>query len=191
MQMKVRVKSLAIMQLFGTMLLIGAAWFMAEFDQGKATLQHWMTKEIEVNQWLADSPVQAWMLANTTEATRVQAYPSGWFAPVVAGKVSETFQQTGKGIVLQTDIPSEVRAIGDGEVVLCVKPASVDSGWTVVVAHADHAKSIYGMLSQSSVRVGDTVKGGQTIGWIQEKQLYFAFKQDAIFLDPEAVIGFD
>ena len=189
--MKVRIKSLAFTQFVGTLLLIGSAWFIAEFDQGKAMLQRWMTEEIEVNQWLSDSPVQAWLFDKQSQATRVQAYPSGWFAPVVAGKVSETFEQTGKGIVLQTALPTEVRSIGDGTVVLCVKPESVDSGWTVVVSHENHSKSVYGMLSQSSVRVGDVVKGGQAIGWIEDKQLYFAFKQDAIFLDPEAVIGFD
>lgn len=188
---RLRMKSVVIVQFLGTLLLIGGTWFVAEYDKGKEVLGKWMTQDVVASGWFADSPVHALLFSFASPVTRVQAYPSGWYAPVVSGEITETFAKTGKGIVLLTEQPSEIRAVGDGKVVLCAPPDQESATWTVVIAHADDTKSVYGMLAQASVRVGETVKGGQAIGWIQEDQLYFAFKQGGLFLDPVAVIGFD
>ena len=202
-------------QIMGGCLFVGLAWLAIQFEPGEAYIRSQFDSETVTSAWLSDTPVTNWLSnramhvwANEpsrsswlptfgVKQTKEDQYASGWFAPLSQATVQQTFKQTGKGIVLQAKQPTEIQAIGDGEVIFCAPPEKNGIGWTVVIAHKDEAKSIYGMLEQTSVRVGDTVIGGQSIGWISEEEreapstLYFAFKQGALFLDPEAVIGFD
>lgn len=202
-------------QILGSVLFVGLAWTAMQFEPGETFIRSEMSNDAIVTAWLGETPVTKWISNHAMQAwtaepsiagwlptfgarlTEKDKYASGWFAPLSEGTVQRTFKQTGKGIILQAKQPTEIRAIGDGEVIFCAPPEQDAIGWTVVIAHKDGAKSIYGMLDQASVRVGDSVTGGQSIGWISEEDreapssLYFAFKQDTLFLNPEAVIGFD
>lgn len=205
----------AATQIIGSILFVGLAWLAIQFEPSEAYIRSQLTTETVTNAWLSDTPVTQWISNRAKQVwtnepalsswlptfgvrqTKEDQYASGWFAPLSQATVQQTFKQTGKGIVLEATQPTEIQAIGDGEVIFCASPEQNGIGWTVVIAHKDEAKSIYGMLDQTSVRVGEKVIGGQSIGWISEEdreapsKLYFAFKQGTLFLDPEAVIGFD
>ena len=193
-------------QIMGSVLFVGLAWIAIQADRGQTELRALVSTETEASGWLKATPVTAWVSDTAVSVwgeiahrnkTTATPYASGWYAPLAQATVQRTFGQTGKGIVLQAKQSTEVIAVGDGEVIFCAPPEQDAIGWTVVVAHKDETKSIYGMLDQASVRVGDKVTGGQSIGWINKEEedapstLYFAFKQGSLFLDPEAVIGFD
>lgn len=205
----------AATQIIGSILFVGLAWLAIQFEPSEAYIRSQLTTETVTNVWLSETPVTQWISNRAKQVwtneptlsswlptfgvrqTKEDQYASGWFAPLSQATVQQTFKQTGKGIVLEATQPTEIQAIGDGEVIFCASPEQNGIGWTVVIAHKDEAKSIYGMLDQTSVRVGEKVIGGQSIGWISEEdreapsKLYFAFKQGTLFLDPEAVIGFD
>lgn len=211
----IRTLQYAALQVIGSIVFVGLAWLAIQFEPSEEYIRKELTTETIASTWLSDAPVSKWISNRAMQVWTAEPslsgwlptfgakqtvddqYASGWFAPVSQATVQQTFKQTGKGIVLQAKQPSEIQAIGDGEVIFCAPPEQNGVGWTIVIAHKDEAKSIYGMLDQTSVRVGDTVTGGQPIGWINEQDreapsnLYFAFKQGTLFLDPEAVIGFD
>jgi stage IV sporulation protein FA len=154
-------------------------------------LTGYLWTKVSTNTWLADSPLATLHFFPEQPALRASAYPSGWYTPMVGAKIVESFKANGKGILLQTSQPTEVRSIGPGIVVVCTRNPRPNGDWTVVITHPDGSKSIYGMLPQASVRIGSRVKGGEPIGWVQQGRLFVAFKQGEVFLDPAAVIGLD
>lgn len=186
-----RFRLIAGVQMIATMMLIAVCGWVVNQEDGRARLTEFIWEKVSTNTWLADSPLATLRLFNTQPALRASAYPSGWYTPIVGAKIVQSFKENGKGLLLQTSQPSEVRAIGSGVVVVCSRNPRPDGDWTVVITHLDGSKSIYGMLPQASVRIGSRVKGGEPIGWVQQGKVYIAFKQGDLFLDPAAVIGLD
>ncbi|MEH7386398.1 M23 family metallopeptidase [Bacillus sp. JJ1521] len=118
----------------------------------------------------------------------------GKYALPAAGKVTETFEANGQGIIVETD-SKVVEAMNSGKVIeLAVKG---DLGKTVVIQHSDGSETWYGNLGTVDVMLYDYVEAGQEVGKVQDPEgdnkgtYYFAIKQGETFIDPIQVIKFE
>lgn len=105
--------------------------------------------------------------------------------------------RTHDGIDIKADAATPVKAAGGGKVSKIYK----DGMWgnTVEILHPDGVTSIYcGLNDEMTVKAGDTVEIGQTIGSVAEKitaevaletHLHFAMKKDGGFVDPMKTMG--
>ena len=86
----------------------------------------------------------------------------------VEGILTEKFDvadgRLGVGIVATADAP--VSAIERGTVIQSLW--SPESGYTIIIQHANNLLSIYRNLSQSLVTTGQAVRGGEQIGYNAE-----------------------
>jgi stage IV sporulation protein FA len=118
---------------------------------------------------------------------------SAQLAAPASGKVLESFEDNGQGIMVETDLPS-VEAMNEGIIIEAGEKA--DTGLTIVLQHADGTKSWYGNLDKIDVALYDFVEKGKELGKIKlsEKQkgtYYFAIKKGDDFIDPNQVIQFE
>ncbi|MEH7236178.1 M23 family metallopeptidase [Bacillus sp. JJ1562] len=118
----------------------------------------------------------------------------GKYALPAAGKVTETFEANGQGIMVETD-SKVVEAMNAGNVTeVAVKG---DLGKTVVIQHSDGSETWYGNLGSVDVKLYDYVETGQEVGKVQDPEgenkgtYYFAIKQGETFIDPIQVIKFE
>ncbi len=148
-----------------------------------------------VTEWYKDtfgSPLALIPINQNKE--KVDAPASGKYALPAAGKVTETFEANGQGIIVETD-SKVVEAMNAGKVIeLAVKG---DLGKTVVIQHSDGSETWYGNLGTVDVMLYDYVETGQEVGKVQEPEgdnkgtYYFAIKQGETFIDPIQVIKFE
>jgi stage IV sporulation protein FA len=115
------------------------------------------------------------------------------FTAPASGKVLETFEDNGQGVMVETS-SNLVEAMNEGIVVEIGKKEG--SGLTVVVQHDDSTESWYGNLEEVKVSLYDFVESGKEIGKIkaaedQKGTYYFAIKKGDQFIDPIQVISFD
>lgn len=95
-----------------------------------------------------------------------------------------------RGWMYESAPHAPVRAVYDGHVVH--KGFFPEYGNFVIVDHADHYYSVYAMLAQTELRVGDPVKEGQTLGrtgvnpFDGRPGLYFEIRHFAETMDPKA-----
>ena len=136
-----------------------------------------------------------------------QAAPAGAFASLkgqlrapVAGKIAARFGSkrgdgpSWKGVFIRTGEGSEIHAIASGRVVF--------SDWLrgfgnlIIVDHGGQYMSIYGNNQSLLKRVGDAVKGGETIasagnsGGNEESGLYFELRHQGRAFDPATWVKF-
>ncbi|MFS0822546.1 peptidoglycan DD-metalloendopeptidase family protein [Bacillus sp. 1P02SD] len=118
----------------------------------------------------------------------------GKYAIPAAGKVTETFEANGQGVIVETD-SKVVESMNSGY----VKEVSVkgELGKTVVIKHSDGSETWYGNLGSVDVKLYDYVEKGQEVGKVEEPEgdnkgsYYFAIKQGETFIDPIQVIKFE
>lgn len=114
------------------------------------------------------------------------------FAVPVSGQVTQSFNQSKKGITIQTALDSSVEAIDSGYVLSIINDKQ--TGKTVVIQHPNGDQSIYGDLKSVDVKVYDFVKKQQKIGMVSDQNnqgvFYFAFKKGNQYVDPVQVISF-
>lgn len=105
--------------------------------------------------------------ASRNESRRALRESMELLAPV-EGILTEKFDvadgRLGVGIVATADAP--VSAIERGTVIQSLW--SPDSGYTIIIQHANNLLSIYRNLSQSLVTTGQAVRGGEQIGYNAE-----------------------
>lgn len=117
------------------------------------------------------------------------------YAVPAAGKVTQTFEQDGQGILVETAINQNVNAVQGGTVVYIGE--KTDIGLTVAVSHSDGSETWYGQLSETSVQLYDMVRAKQVVGKVAAQDgagvgaYYFALKKDGKFIDPKQVISFE
>lgn len=117
------------------------------------------------------------------------------YAEPVSGTVTETFADTGKGVMLETEENSKVHAVKQG-MVLAIEDKG-DIGTTVVVGLPDGGEAWYGKLSKVDVKLYDHIESGEEIGVVTPSEdgdsgmFYFALKQGDAFVNPAKVISFD
>ena len=105
--------------------------------------------------------------ASRNESRRALREARELLAPV-AGILTATFdvadRRLGVGIVATADAP--VSAIERGTVIQSLW--SPESGYTIIIQHANNLLSVYRNLSQSLVTTGQAVRGGEQIGYNAE-----------------------
>lgn len=168
------------------------------FDNVRQFVSSTMEKEFQfavVTEWYQDtfgSPLALIPMKQNKESVSVQT--PGKYAIPAAGKVTETFEANGQGIIVETD-SKVVEAMNAGY----VKEVSVkgELGKTVVIRHSDGSETWYGNLGTVDVKLYDYVETGQEVGKVQEPEgenkgtYYFAIKQGETFIDPIQVIKFE
>ncbi|MBN8208460.1 M23 family metallopeptidase [Bacillus sp. NTK071] len=114
------------------------------------------------------------------------------YALPASGKVLEDFETTGKGIMVETVLSSEVEAINAGVVTYAGNKDG--TGQTVVVQHTDGSESWYGMLDSIDVSLYDFVQTKDKLGSVTNSEdgetgtFYFAIKKNEAFIDPLQVV---
>lgn len=116
-------------------------------------------------------------------------------APLQGGSLVRTFAELLNGIELAGGSEEQVVAAETGRVLVLTDPS--DKGSTIVIQHANQRVTIYGKLGETEVRVNDWVEAGDPIGklmsseGVQPSLLYFAVKQNDLYIDPVDVIPLD
>jgi stage IV sporulation protein FA len=117
------------------------------------------------------------------------------YAEPASGRVLESFEVNGQGIMVETGSQAAVEAINEGIVVFAGTKDKL--GKTVIIQHADGSESWYGNLGAISVKLYDFVEMGKEVGKALNTAdntkgiFYFAIKQGDRFIDPIQVISFE
>lgn len=117
------------------------------------------------------------------------------YALPASGKITQTFEVNGEGLILETTKGAMVEAINGGKVIFVGKKP--DIGQIVIIQHENGSESWYGQLETFDVALYDEVQKGQQIGKVTHSQdgekgtFYLAIKQDGQFIDPKQVISFE
>ncbi|MCA1031912.1 M23 family metallopeptidase [Bacillus timonensis] len=115
--------------------------------------------------------------------------------PAMGGKILESFQVNGQGIMVETESESTVEAMNEGYVTFAGKKDHL--GKTVIIQHADGSETWYGHLESIKVPLYEFVQLGQEVGKVTASDdgktgtFYFAIKQGEDFIDPIQVIKFE
>lgn len=98
-------------------------------------------------------------------------------------------QTNNKGVYIQTPAGTSARAVFEGEVTQCF--AIPGSNNAVIIKHGEY-RTVYANLTTLNVKVGDKVKGKQTIGKIytdseneNKTEVYFQVYKNKTLLNPE------
>ncbi|MFB4210788.1 peptidoglycan DD-metalloendopeptidase family protein [Shouchella sp. JSM 1781072] len=118
------------------------------------------------------------------------------YALPASGTIKESFSKDRKGILLETGLGEDVKAVKGGHVIELYEGEDA-SGQVVELQHQDGTVSVYGMLDDVNVRPYDILSKGAVIGSVVEADeeqagmFYFGLKQDGDYIDPSTVINFD
>ncbi|MDQ8737396.1 M23 family metallopeptidase [Paenibacillus sp. LHD-38] len=116
-------------------------------------------------------------------------------APLEDGSLVRTFAELLSGIELAGKSEGQVVAAETGRVLLLTEQD--EKGSTIVIQHANQRVTVYGLLGTTKVSVNDWVEAGDPIGNLlkaegtQPSLLYFAVKQNDLYIDPVGVIPID
>jgi stage IV sporulation protein FA len=118
------------------------------------------------------------------------------YAVPASGRVLESFQKNGQGVMIETTSNAKVEAMNEGIVTFAGTKEKL--GKTVIIQHADGSESWYGNLGAISVKLYDFVETGKQVGTAMASAddqtkgvFYFAIKQGDHFIDPIQVISFE
>ncbi|MFC0297040.1 M23 family metallopeptidase [Geobacillus jurassicus] len=118
------------------------------------------------------------------------------YAVPASGRVLESFEKNGQGVMIETEAKAKVEAMKEGIVTFAGTKENL--GKTVIIQHADGTETWYGHLGAISVKLYDFVEMGQEVGTAeasgtnaQKGMFYFAIKQGDEFIDPIQVISFE
>lgn len=114
----------------------------------------------------------------------------------VPATVTQSFEDNGKGIMLETVSDSNVVALNAGMVTFIGEKENL--GKTIIIQHSDGSDTWYGKLDSinKDVKLYDVVEKGAVIGKVSKSeentgQFYFAIKKGNGFIDPLQVVNFD
>ena len=127
---------------------------------------------------------------STVEPGVASAAPC-WRPPVV-GKVTDPFREPScpycpgnRGLEYVVTRSMTVRAVAGGE----VSWSGIVAGTRyVVVRHTDGRRATYGRLTSTSLRTGDRVLAGTTVG-SASGQFYFGVRVGETYVDPSSLLG--
>jgi stage IV sporulation protein FA len=117
------------------------------------------------------------------------------FVVPASGKVFESFESNGQGVMVETLAHSNVEAMNGGTVTFVGNKK--ETGKTVIIQHADNTYTWYGQLGDVEVKLFDFIKTGDVIGKTtvledgSKGMFYFAIQKDNEFIDPMQVISFE
>jgi stage IV sporulation protein FA len=114
---------------------------------------------------------------------------------VPAGKILESFDVNGQGIMVETGSETTVEAMNEGVVTFAGNKDSL--GKTVIIQHRDGSETWYGNLQSIATPLYEYVMTGDEVGKVSDSEdkqkgmFYFAIKQGETFIDPIQVIKFE
>lgn len=115
------------------------------------------------------------------------------YAVPATGRVTQGFDQDGKGVIVETTSNAYVEAARSGMVRFVAEEETL--GKTVIVSHYDGGETWYAMLDSVEVNLYDHIEAGSKIGTVslQENKgfYYFALKKGETFINPIEVISFE
>ncbi len=115
------------------------------------------------------------------------------YAVPATGRVTKSFDQDGKGVIVETVSNSNVEAARSGMVRFVAEEENL--GKTVIIAHYDGGESWYAMLDHVEVKLYDHIDAGDKIGTVSLQDnkgfYYFALKEGETFINPLDVMSFD
>ncbi len=124
----------------------------------------------------------------------VELNPEIAYAVPASGQIRESFEQNGKGILVETE-EEYVEAVRSGFVISVGQQEN--SGKTIGIEHYDGSESWYGMLSEVEVKLYDHIEVGKPVGKVTVNEetgkgiFYFSLKQGDDYINPNDVISFD
>ncbi|KGX89011.1 M23 family metallopeptidase [Pontibacillus litoralis] len=169
-------------------------WDMESFEKPRAFVHHAVTEEFpfaSVNKWYEESFGEPFAFLPQHIEENVPVITEEYALPV-SGSIQQSFQENGQGIQIVTEQQQEVRATDEGIVLFAGKKKN--TGNTVIIQHADGAKSYYGMLHNIDVTQYEQVPNQQVIGTTQAEAgepFFFAIQQGEKYVDPIQVIQVD
>ncbi|MDC3415666.1 M23 family metallopeptidase [Aquibacillus salsiterrae] len=112
----------------------------------------------------------------------------------VNGTVSQTFQNSGEGIMISTPENTEVKSVQQGTVIFAGNDPKTKK--TVIIQHPDKSKTIYGNLTSINVYQYQFVGKNQSIGEFvpseaNAQNVYFAMERNNQYVDPVKVMKVD
>ncbi|GAE31154.1 M23 family metallopeptidase [Halalkalibacter hemicellulosilyticus] len=119
------------------------------------------------------------------------------YALPASGTIREDFDESGQGILIETDVHARIESVKSGVVRSIGQTEDSSIEKAVVIEHYDGTEAIYGMLDGIEVQLYDHVQSGTKIGTAQsidgaEKGIfYFALKNENGYIDPSEVLTFD
>lgn len=124
------------------------------------------------------------------------AAPSARFLmPVAGGSVLRGYAPNGanrnEGVDLKAPAGAPVRAAEDGEIAL-ISESVGGLGTIVLIRHGDNLITVYGRISGVTLKKGDRVTRGQTIGEVaagSNPNLHFEVRQGTASVDPAPYLG--
>jgi stage IV sporulation protein FA len=163
------------------------------FDQAKSAITYSFEEEFQfaaVSDWYRDQFGEPLALFNPKMNEKIV---EGNETVPATGRVLETFEDNGQGIMVETDRPS-VEAMNEG-IIIDISEKS-ETGLTIVLQHGDGTESWYGNLEKVEVALYDFVEKGKELGKTklnenQKGTYYFAIKKGDDFIDPNQVIQFE
>lgn len=116
----------------------------------------------------------------------------GCLFPPVDGVIVDHFREPAcafcagnRGLEYRIDSRQPVHAAAAGEVTFAGSVAGVRYA---VIRHADGSRTTSGKLDSITVRAGQRVSVGETIGWVST-ELYFGLRVGEDYVDPEPLLG--
>ncbi|MGE8078432.1 peptidoglycan DD-metalloendopeptidase family protein [Peribacillus loiseleuriae] len=172
-----------------------------QLDKVRVVVKDTMNQEFQfatVASWYEDTfgkPIAFYPDKKKTESGTVAENPDQQSALPVSGKITESFEVNGEGVLIETSQPKKVEALDKG----MVKFAGVKDGLgkTVVIQHADKSETWYGKLESIDVNLYDPVTKGTELGKVSASEngskgtFYLAIKKNGQFIDPTQVISFE
>lgn len=193
-----------------SMILFSVIWLLHQYDNkwtsaGQAMVKHALTDELDFkaaadwyNSTFAGAPSFIPIFKQNGNETigadgRIRLPVS---SPLADGVLVRTFAELLNGVELAGKPSQQVLAAEEGRVLLA---ESNENSASIVIQHAGKRVTIYGKLGDVMVKPDDWVQAGDPIGYLREQDelrsetslLYFAVKQDGVFVDPLGVIPLD
>lgn len=191
------------------LLLFGAIWAMFRYDtaytlKGQAIIKQALTDEIDFaaaaawyKETFAGAPSFIPIFENHDgSAVGVDGTVKlPIVTPMKGALLVKTFAELLNGVELAGTSEGEVVAVETGRVLSLTDQS--EQGSTIVIQHVNQRVTVYGKLGHAKVKVNDWVDAGDVIGRLLKSEgtepslLYFAVKQNDVYIDPMGVVPFD
>ncbi|RDE20194.1 M23 family metallopeptidase [Parageobacillus thermoglucosidasius] len=189
------------MLLSACLVLITAILFKnpsGSLEPARQFVKETMEKEFQfaaVSQWYEKQFGEPLAFLSTKKENELKTAPKQYAVPA-SGRVLESFQKNGQGVMVETASNAKVEAVNEGIVIFAGTKEKL--GKTVIIQHADGSESWYGNLGSIAVKLYDFVETGKEVGTAMTSShdqaravFYFAIKQGDHFIDPIQVISFE
>ncbi|WP_409297454.1 peptidoglycan DD-metalloendopeptidase family protein [Peribacillus sp. SCS-26] len=168
------------------------------FEVPRKTVSHYMKEDFEfaaAKDWYQDTFGKPLVFLPEKKETVTAEKESGNYSLPASGKIEQTFEANGQGIMIETDKDSPVESAREGVIIFAGSQDKL--GRTVVIQHSDKSETWYGHLGSIDVKLYETVKKGNVVGRVTNKAgeakgtFYLAVKKGSQFVDPKQVIPFE